>query len=350
MTDSLHEGSHQPSFPLSLPKYRLVIYGGIAVILGPVTLWFLRRLLPGQPILLSLKDIDFSPLLTAFILLIISWTARILRVWCLLRPLADSAAARVVIKSYLAGVFISHVTPSAVGGYPVFLFLLHQQGVPAGRSLAVGLIDSVNTGLILGLLITAGVLLFRVDVSAAKNWVSTAVIGTIILIVPALALLIFAGRISQVTSELSQKNRGGSQKIAHLAARAAREVQRFEAAIEVFWRDHRPLLLMNLCLNLLYWVSFLSITPLLLRAVGARAPWPAIIGCHIATEFAQYLIPTPGAAGGVEATMALLIRNLLSHEQLVTFLALWRIYTYYISLFATSLTIPWVMNVLRKNQ
>ena len=350
MADFLREKPHQPSFPLNLPKYRFAIYGGIAVILGPMTLWFLRRFLPGQPILLPLRDINFPPLLTALILLIISWAARLLRMWCLLQPLAENLAPGDFIKSYLAGAFVSHVTPSAAGGYPFFLFLLYQQGVPAGKSLAVSLIDSVNTGLTLGLMVTTGALFFYIHVSAADNWLPAAVIGILLLVLPALALLVFAGKISQITSELSRKNHGLSRKIAALAARAVGEVQRFESAITIFWRDHRPLLFTNLCFNLMYWISYLSITPLLLKAVGGGAPWPVMVGSQIATQFAQYLIPTPGAAGGIEVTMALLIRNLLSHEQLMTFLALWRFYTYYISLFGTSLTIPWTLGLLRKIQ
>jgi uncharacterized protein (TIRG00374 family) len=285
VADFIQEEPHQPSFPLDLARHRFAIYGGIAVILGPVTLWFLRRLLPGQPILLPLRSINFVPLLIALVLLMISWLARLLRIWCLIQPSADSIAPKDFIKSYLAGAFISHVTPSAAGGYPFFLLLLHQQGIPAGKSLAVSLIDSVNTGLTIGSLLAIGTLLLHIHVSTTDNWLAAAVIGIMFLSIPALTLLVFAGKISQAASRLSRKHPDPSNRIALLAARAAGEIQRFESAVSTFWRHHRQLLFANLLFNLIYWVSFLSITPMLLRAVGGRAPWPIMVGSHIATQF-----------------------------------------------------------------
>ncbi|NLJ69793.1 MAG: flippase-like domain-containing protein [Firmicutes bacterium] len=350
MRDFLREDPPQPSLPINLPKYRFAVYGGLAVILGPVTLWFLRRLLPGQPILLPLQDINPLPLLAATILLVISWLIRILRMWYLFRHLARNIAYSDFIRTCLAGAFVSHITPSAAGGYPFFLFLLHRQGVPASKSLAVSLMDSVNTGLSLLLILAAGAALSPVFLSAASSWLPAAAAGTLFLIGPALALLIFANKLPAGASKLFGKDSVLGRKTTPLTAKAAREVERFKSAAGTLWRDHRPVLAINLLFNLTYWAIYLSTTHLLFRAVGGRAPWLVIAGSQIAVQFAQYLIPTPGAAGGAEVTMALLVQNLLGHGQLVAFLALWRIYTYYFSLFATSLTLPWAICLLRKDQ
>jgi len=350
VADFLQQEPHQPPFPLNLPKYRFAIYGCIAVTLGPLTLWFLRRILPGRSVLLPLRSLEFGPLLAASMLLVISWSARVLRIWCLIQPSAKSVSPMDFVKTYLAGVFVSHITPGAVGGFPLFLFLLHQQGVPAAKSLAANLIDSLNTGVTLGLLLAAGAVFFHVHGAAAGNWLPAAAIGTTIMIVPALSLLLFAGKISQAAAEFRRKDLGQRRRTALLAARIAGEIERFEAAVSEFWRDHRPLLLTNLLLNILYWTAYLSTAPLLLNAVGGRAPWPVMMGNQLAIQFAQYLIPTPGASGGAEVAMALLVRRFIAHDRLVTFLFLWRIYTYYISLLGSSLTIPWAMNLVRKYQ
>ena len=366
MTDSDHEKPHDEreveALGLSLPlpqeqrrfwvekggsRYRLAIYSLIAIILGPLSLWLLKRFLTGDAVLLSLRAIKPWPLVGALTFLAISWSSRLMRVWYLFRPLAKRISYRDFVKSYFAGVFASQITPSAVGGYPFFLFLLYRQGIPAGRSLAISLLDSVNTGLAFLLLLTGGVLSFRTHIPEVKGWLPSAMVGMGLLTGAALALLLFPQTLQRLAYGLSQESHGLVGKLAPWATQASKELERLQLVTLYFWSNHRLLLILNFILNLVYWVAYLAVAPLLFLAVGGKAPWPMIVGSQIATQFAQYLIPTPGAAGGAEVTMALLVHTLLPEEKLVLFLGLWRFCTYYISLIGTSLTIPWVLRLLR---
>ena len=326
-------------------RYRLASYSLIAIILGPFSLWLLTRFLTNGVV--SFQAIKPWPLIGALILLAISWFTRLMRVWYLFRPLAHKIRYRDFAKSYFAGVFASQITPSAVGGYPFFLFLLYRQGISPGRSLAVSLLDSVNTGLAFLLLLTAGTLFFSIYTPEKQGWLPSALVGMGLLTSAALALLLFPQALQRLVHGLSQKNNGPIGKLAPWAARASRELERLRLVTLHFWTDHRLLLVSNLLLNLVYWGAYLSVTPLLFLAVGGKAPWSMIVGSQIATQFAQYFIPTPGAAGGAEITMALLVHTWLPEDRLVLFLGLWRFCTYYLSLVGTSLTIPWVLHLLK---
>jgi hypothetical protein len=53
----------------------------IAIILGPLSLWLLKRFLTGDAVLLSLRAIKPWPLVGALTFLAISWSSRLMRVW-----------------------------------------------------------------------------------------------------------------------------------------------------------------------------------------------------------------------------------------------------------------------------
>lgn len=329
-------------------KYRLAFYSLVAVILGPLSLWLLKRILHDDASFLSLETTKPLPLIGALVFLIIAWLSRLTRVWCLFRPLTGKISYVDFMKSYLAGVFASQITPSAAGGYPLFLFLLYRQGIPPGSSLALSLLDSASTGLAFLLLATSGALLFKAYIPITGTWFPTAILGMGLLTGAALAPLLFPQAIQQFAHFLSEKRHGFLGKLAPMATGASKELERLQWVTLYFWNNHRPLLIINLILNLVYWGTSLSVAPLLFLAVGGKAPWPMIVGSQIATQFAQYFIPTPGAAGGAEVTMAFFMHTLLPEERLVLFLGLWRGYTYYLSLAVSSLSIPWALHLLKE--
>ena len=331
-------------------KYRLAFYSLLAIVLGPLSLWLLKRFLAGDAFLVSLEAIRPLPLIGALVFLIIAWLSRLIRIWCLFRPVADQISYGKFAKSYLAGVFASQITPSAAGGYPLFLFLLYRQGMPPGSSLAISLLDSANTGLAFLGLLTSGALLFRTQIPITESWLQTALVGMGLLTAAALAPLLFPQALRQLAHLLSEKKHGLGGKLAPMAARADEELERLRWVTLHFWHNHRSLLIINLLLNLVYWATSLAVAPLLFLGVDGRAPWPMIVGSQIATQFAQYIIPTPGAAGGAEVTMALFMHTLLPEERLVLFLGLWRLYTYYLSLVISSLSIPWALRLIKEGQ
>lgn len=331
-------------------KYRLVFYSLLAVVLGPLSLWLLKRFLAGDTLLVSLEVIRPLPLVGALALLLVAWLSRLIRVGCLFRPMAKQITHARFVRSYLAGVFASQITPSAAGGYPLFLFLLYRQGMPPGSSLALSLLDSANTGLAFLGLLTSGALLFRTYIPITESWMHTGLVGMGLITAAALAPLLYPQALQQLAHLLSEKKHGLGGKLAPIAARAEEELERLRWVTLHFWHNHRSLLIINLLLNLVYWATSLAVAPLLFLAVGGKAPWPMIVGSQIATQFAQYFIPTPGAAGGAEVTMALFMHTLLPEERLVLFLGLWRLYTYYLSLVVSSLSIPWALRLIKEGQ
>ena len=198
------------------------------------------------------------------------------------RHLARNIAYSDFIRTCLAGAVCLPHHPSAAGGYPFSSSCSIGRVCRQSKSLAVSLMDSVNTGLSLLLILAAGAALSPVFLSAASSWLPAAAAGTLFLIGPALALLIFANKLPAGASKLFGKDSVLGRKTTPLTAKAAREVERFKSAAGTLWRDHRPVLAINLLFNLTYWAIYLSTTHLLFRAVGGRAPWLVIAGSQIA--------------------------------------------------------------------
>lgn len=336
------------------PWYHLMGFGLLALVLGFLSLWVLLQLSGTRSSQTALQEIVHPlPLLVAASLLVISWCSRLARIWLLLQALQTRLSFMQFAKSYLAGAFVSHITPGMAGGYPFFLFLLNRQGVPAGKSLAISLMDSVNTGLV-ALTVLLSLLFISRETSSLPGqqgwtWLAMAAIAAITLI--AVGFLLFPRMMRRLVLRYahnwSASPHPPGSKASGWAYIAVQELFRLEQVTRSFWQEHRRALAINLGLNLLYWLAWSAMTPVLILATGYNVYWPAAMAIQMTVQFAHNLIPTPGAAGGAELTMAFLLRSLLPPGALVAFLVLWRGYTYYISLFFTAFTLPWIIKILR---
>lgn len=78
-----------------------------------------------------------------------------------------------------------------------------------------------------------------------------------------------------------------------------------------------------------YWVSFLAITPLLLKALRQMFDCGSIILRQMVVQFLLPMIPTLGGSGGAEGLSYWLFRGQIAGAALSAFVLLWRAFTFY---------------------
>ncbi|BAS25944.1 lysylphosphatidylglycerol synthase transmembrane domain-containing protein [Limnochorda pilosa] len=290
-------------------------------------------------------------LAVAALALVFSWVVRSLRVWLLVRTLDEAPPFLALLTDFVSSLFVSGVTPTASGGFPFFVYALGRRGVGWGTALAANVFDTVINVLtvaFLGVLAwilllsyaagrTGGVLLVGVAV-----WV---VLGMAISIVSLLAPRPLAGWLYRVALRLRREGR--RPRLTRLVHASAGLAALHTRAVRKLRRRGRAPLVYNFLLNLVYWVAFLSVSPLILAALGLvvkdgpGAPlWLDAIFAHLTYHLAQNAIPTPGAAGGAEVGIAYLFKPYLAADRLGGFVLLWRLLTYYFQLAVGGLFLP----------
>lgn len=291
-------------------------------------------------------------LLAAAVALIFSWAVRSLRVWLLVRTLGQKPSFFGIFSDFVASLFVSGVTPTSSGGFPFFVYAMGRRGVEWGAALAANLFDTVLNVLTVAILGAIAWLLL-ISYAATGSTASILLVGVGIWVVMggllAVTTLIAPRFAARGLYRLGQRlqREGRRARLTRVVRALAGQVALHTRAIRRLRRRGRAPVVINLLLNLVYWVAYLSVGPLILTALGLAvqagpgAPlWLDATFAHLNFHLVQNVVPTPGAAGGAEVGLAYLFRPYVSADRLGGFVVLWRLVTYYFQVVVGGLFLP----------
>lgn len=298
------------------------------------------------------RQIQPAWLLAAALALVLSWAVRSLRVWLLVRTLGQKVSFFGIFGDFVASLFVSGVTPTASGGFPFFVYAMGRRGVEWGSALAANLFDTVLNVLTVAILgAVAWILLISYAAAASTASVLLAGVGIWVamgglLAVTTLIAPRFAARGLYRLGQRLQRA-GRRPRLTRLVRALAGQVALHTRAIRRLRRRGRAPVVVNLLLNLVYWLAYLSVGPFILTALGLAvqagpgAPlWLDAVFAQLSFHLVQNVVPTPGAAGGAEVGLAYLFKPYLSADRLGGFVLLWRLLTYYFQVAVGGLFLP----------
>lgn len=325
------------------------------ILTGAALAWVVRALGPLPPNLLG--QVRPGWLLGAAAALLITWLVRSLRVWLLVRSLGEAPPFAALFTDFVSSLFVSGVTPTASGGFPFFVYAMGHRGVGWGTALAVNVFDTVInilTVAILSLLAWVLLLSYAAGKTGTLLLVGVAVwviLGAALAAISLLAPAPLARRLYRLARRLARRSR--RPHLIRLVRAAAGQLVLHTRAVRRLKRRGRAPLVYNFLLNVVYWVAFLSVGPILLAALGLEldggpgAPlWLDAVFAHLTYHLAQNLIPTPGAAGGAELGISYLFRPYVSADRLGGFVILWRLLTYYFQIAVGGLFLPRTLQLM----
>ncbi len=282
--------------------------------------------------------IDINYLLLALIITFLFWLIKSLKLRLLVRSLGGSVPLLKIFNIYLASAFIAHVTPSSSGGLPFIIYFIHREGLPVGKSTALTVIDSIFN--LLFYLIVAPLLLvawgeymrFGPQITKLFYLALFLVTGFILLII----FLIFNSHLAisfldWLVSLSFVKKIIGEEICVHIKAYVQKEINYFNEGLEILIQKKKELFMVILY-TILYWLVYLMLPPVLLRGLGARIEIVPVILAQLVFNFIYPLIPTPGGSGGAELGIAYLFKFMVPNYILGIFVALWRFFSFYLSL------------------
>ena len=237
--------------------------------------------------------------------------------------------------------FGSAVTPMQSGGGPFQVYALYKKGVPVGKGIAITLMRTMLTVLILSLTVPAAVLLDP-EILAGSKFLKGLVFYVFIVILATWAFIIFTlirpdlfkklGKVIILWFRRSNFLRS-HRKVINAFKWLDREVDNYILNFRLVFDSGKLYFFVAVILSALHLLALFTVLPVLMSAVGLHFQYFQTVAIQAVFMFILYFVPTPGASGVAEGGGALLYSMLMPSNMAGVMSIICRFFTDYISIF-----------------
>ncbi len=275
----------------------------------------------------ELSRVSVPVLLLTVAMLFVTFVIGGLRLFMLMRLAGERTGLWTSIKAYIMGLFAAALTPSGSGNAPSIALTFQADGVPAARCWSAAIYTSV-----LDLFFFA----YSVPLAAVFLW-QLGLMPTVVVWLSILACIISIGLWYGISFRLDRTT-GLFYRLFSI-----RFLRRWRRAAIVFVRElagavssmsagglgmHVQLHILSLALHLVTY----TILHVFLSALGGDTPWIVTISVLALVTAVSHIVPTPGASGYMEATLAYVF-SLRTEPAIVTAsVVAYRVLSFYASL------------------
>ncbi|NLL37368.1 MAG: flippase-like domain-containing protein [Fretibacterium sp.] len=289
----------------------------------------------------SLLAADKSMLLAALGFVLLAWLCDSGR----FAALSHAAQERVGLKMGLVLTWLNYfgcaVTPMQSGGGPFQVYVLYKKGVPIGKGIAITLIRTMLTVLILSLFVPIA-LAFDPSILEASPFLKGLVTYVFVVILCTWLFIIFTlvrpnalkrfGKIFVLWLRKLNLMKSG-RHVKGSFQWLDREVDNYILNFKLLIDSGKLWFFLALILSVLHLLCLFSVLPMLMKAVGLPFRYSQTLLTQAVFMFVLYFIPTPGASGFAESGGALLFETLMPWNMAGVMAIIWRFFTEYLSIF-----------------
>jgi uncharacterized protein (TIRG00374 family) len=288
----------------------------------------------------SLMAADKRVLLAALGLLFLAWACDAARFCALARAAHEKVSFKMGIVLTWLHYFGCAVTPMQSGGGPFQVYVLYKRGVPVGKGIAITLIRTMLTVLILSLIVPAAVVIEPTLME--NNPFIRGVIGYVFVVIFCTWLFIgYTIARPQSVKRLGKKLLMWMKRLKLLRAATARrsflwldrEMDNYSLNFRLTFSSGFFYSIAAVVLSVLHLLCIFSMLPVLMYAVGLPFNFVQTLLTQAVFMFVLYFIPTPGASGVAESGGAMLFGTLMPWNMAGIMAIIWRFFTEYISIF-----------------
>ncbi|MBQ3455938.1 MAG: flippase-like domain-containing protein [Synergistaceae bacterium] len=237
--------------------------------------------------------------------------------------------------------FGSAVTPMQSGGGPFQVYALYKRGVPVGKGIAITLMRTMLTVLILSLAVPSALMLDP-EILAGSPFLKGLVFYVFIVILATWAFIAFTLIKPHMIKRWSHiivlwLHRFNFMKSNRTVIKLVRwldnEIDNYILNFRLAFHYGKLWLLLATVLSVLHLMALFSVLPVLMSAVGLPFRYMQTIAVQAVFMFILYFVPTPGASGVAEGGGALLYSILMPKNMAGVMSIICRFFTDYISIF-----------------
>lgn len=306
----------------------------------------------------EIEELLFRPafLLVAFSCTVLGWFVDGIRIFLTARAWGKAIRFRDAMAAALSTYFMSAITPFLTGGSPAQLFVLARSGLSWGEAGSFVVICGILYQV--GLLILLVLLFGFFGVTLRLRGILLGLLYSFVIFYSVIMFLLFFFLFRP--SALLRLVEWGIRFARRRFPRAKFSEEAVRRWIETFFAEFREgftilflrkpqYLFWNVGCYLVYFLCTFSVAYLILQAFGLSFPYLRVIGAQIPLFFVFSFIPSPGASGGVELSIASVFRGFVGSYRLGSFVLLWRAATYYLPLLVGGIVFFRVLRGLSRN-
>ena len=289
----------------------------------------------------SLVSASKPKLFLALIAVMTAWVCDAGRFCALAKAAQEKVSFKLGIALTWLNYFGSAVTPMQSGGGPFQVYALYKRGIPIGKGIAITLIRTMLTVLILTIAVP---LIWLVDpeIMSESKFLKGLVFYVFIVILMTWAFIIFTIMKPELFKKLGRiflmylkkfNILKSTRRIIKSFRWLDREVDNYILNFKLLIDSGKIWLLLAIILSIGHLLLLFSVLPILMSAVGLPFRYTQTIAVQAIFMFILYFIPTPGASGVAEGGGALLYSMLMPSNMAGIMSVICRFFTDYISIF-----------------
>jgi len=237
--------------------------------------------------------------------------------------------------------FGSAVTPMQSGGGPFQVYALYKKGVPVGKGIAITLMRTMLTILILSLAVPAALMLDP-DILEGSPFLKGLVSYVFVVILATWAFVAFTIIKPEIIKKLSYsivmwlrklKFMKSNRMVIKIIQWLDREIDNYILNFKLAFNTGKLWVFLAVVLSVLHLLALFSVLPVLMSAVGLPFRYMQTIAVQAVFMFILYFVPTPGASGVAEGGGALLHSILMPVNMAGIMSIICRFFTDYLSIF-----------------
>ena len=258
------------------------------------------------------EEADGRKMIIAALLVVAVWVLDASKLYCLTRAAGERISPSLAIELTWINYFGAAITPMQSGGGPFQMYIMYKNGIGVGKTVAITLVRTILTLLILGMTIPFSFMLqgdlpqigwgmagflFYVVVFLSVAWLFV----VLSLVRPKLIKRFFAW----IVKGLKKIGLLRSARLGRIIGRVNREIDAYNQNLWDFMTTGRRYFLTAVVIAVLQLLAQLSVMPCMIRALGFPVGYVECILIQALFLFLLYFVPTPGGSGAAEGGAAL---------------------------------------------
>ena len=289
----------------------------------------------------SLIHADKFKLLLALLVVFCAWVCDSGRFCALSYAAGEKVSFSLGIVLTWLNYFGSAVTPMQSGGGPFQVYVLYKKGIPVGKGIAITLMRTMLTILILTLSVPIALLLDP-EILAGSPFLKGLVSYVFVVILATWAFVAFTIIKPELIKKLARiivmwlrrfKFMNSNRTVIKIFQWLDREVDNYIMNFKLAFNSGKFWLILGAVLSVLHLLALFTVLPVLMSAVGLKFRYIQTIAVQAVFMFILYFVPTPGASGVAEGGGALLYSILMPQNMAGIMAIICRFFTDYISIF-----------------
>ena len=289
----------------------------------------------------SLLGADKLKLLVALLVVFAAWLCDAGRFCALAKAAHEHVSLSLGIVLTWLNYFGSAVTPMQSGGGPFQVYALYKKGIPVGKGIAITLIRTMLTILILTLAVPIALLLDP-EILEGSPFLKGLVSYVFVVILATWAFVAFTILKPEAIRKLARvivlwlrrfNLLKSNRLVIKIFAWLDKEIDNYIMNFRIAFHSGKRWLFVGSVLSVLHLLTLFTVLPVLMSAVGLPFRYAQTMAVQAVFMFILYFVPTPGASGVAEGGGALLYSVLMPENMAGVMAIICRFFTDYISIF-----------------